>query len=223
MALLEFARGAGLWFSLLVLLVGAAWRVIALLRLGTRPDLSEPRSERRCAGIARGVFGRTFQRNEFRQGARLGALSGYVYHLGLVVIVFGYLPHVAFVARLTGIDWPALPDAIVYLAIGTTIIALLLTLFERLSDPVLRLLSNFDDYFSWFIVFLPLLTGMTVLSGTPPRQGAAALYPLPLAVHLFSVELLLLWLPFGKLGHAFLVFLARGTTAAAMLRKGAAF
>ncbi len=224
LALLEIARGAALWFSLLVLLVGAAWRVIALLWLGTRPDLSEPRSERRCAAIARAVFARTLLRKEFRQSRRFGPLSGYVYHLGLVVIVFGYLPHVAFVARLTGIDWPALPDAIVYLAVGPTIIALLLTLFERLTDPVLRLLSNFDDYFSWFVVFLPLLTGMTVLSGTPPRQGAAsALYPLPLAVHLLSVELLLLWLPFGKLGHAFLVFLSRGTTAAAMARKGASF
>jgi hypothetical protein len=37
-----------------------------------------------------------------------------------------------------------------------------------------------------------------------------------------SVELLFLWLPFGKLAHAFLVFASRGVTGAALTRKGAA-
>ena len=31
----------------------------------------------------------------------------------------------------------------------------------------------------------------------------------------------LIWLPFGKLAHAFLVFVSRGTTGATMTRKGA--
>jgi hypothetical protein len=46
--------------------------------------------------------------------------------------------------------------------------------------------------------------------------------PLPLAIHLLSVELLFVWLPFGKLAHAFLVFASRGVTGAALTRKGAA-
>ncbi len=46
--------------------------------------------------------------------------------------------------------------------------------------------------------------------------------PLPVAIHLLSVELLFAWLPFGKLGHAFLVFFSRGSAGAALARKGAA-
>jgi hypothetical protein len=45
--------------------------------------------------------------------------------------------------------------------------------------------------------------------------------PVPVAIHLLSLELLLVWLPFGKLSHAFLVFLSRGYTGAAFTRKGA--
>jgi len=213
--LLEFARGPALWFSLLVLVFGCAWRLLAILRLGTRPDLSEPRSDRRFAGALRGIFGHMVARKEFR-GGKMGALLGYVYHLGLAAVVFGYLPHILFFERLTGLAWPALPEPLVYLAAGATIIALLVVLFERLGNPVLRLLSGFDDYFSWFVVFLPVLTGMGALG------GGAALYPRPVAIHLLSVELLLVWLPFGKLAHAFLVFLSRGTTGAALARKGAA-
>lgn len=224
MDLLDFARGPALWFSLLVCVGGSAWRIIAIFRLGTRPDLSEPRSRRRFAGALRGIFGRMVQRKEFRNGGKLGAFYGYIYHLGLAAIVFGYLPHVLFFERLTGLAWPPLPAPLIYLSVGFTIVALLMVLIERLTDPVLRLLSDFDDYFSWFVVFLPLLTGMAAINGwsSQPTTGGATLYPLPVAIHLLSVELLLLWLPFGKLAHAFLVFMSRGVSGAALARKGAA-
>jgi nitrate reductase gamma subunit len=221
--LLEFARGPALWASLAVLAAGSAWRVVAILRLGGKPDLSEPRSTRLLAGAMRGILARMIPRREFRDRGRLGIWNGYVYHLGLAVIVFGYLPHIAFVERLTGIAWPALPGPVVYVCVGITFVSLFLALFERLTDPVRRLLSGFDDYFSWIVVFLPLATGMIAIheSYAPGAAPAPPPYPLPVAIHLLSVELLFLWLPFGKLAHAFLVFASRGVTGAALARKGA--
>jgi hypothetical protein len=88
---------------------------------------------------------------------------------------------------------------------------------------VLRLISGFDDYASWVVTMLPMVTGMALLS-----QSLEATYPatpdrpLLVALHLLSLELLLLWLPFGKLSHAFMVFISRATTGAAFARKGAA-
>ena len=49
-----------------------------------------------------------------------------------------------------------------------------------------------------------------------------ARYETLLGLHILSVELLLVWLPFGKLGHAFLVFVSRATTGALFARRGAA-
>jgi nitrate reductase gamma subunit len=221
--LLEFARGPALWASLAVLAAGSLWRIGAILRLASKPDLSEPRSTRLFAGAMRGIFARMIPRREFRGRGRLGVWNGYVYHLGLAVIVFGYLPHIAFVERLTGVAWPALPGPVVYVCVGLTFVSLFLALFERLTDPVRRLLSGFDDYFSWIVVFLPLATGMIAIhqSYVPGAVAAPPLYPLPVAIHLLSVELLFLWLPFGKLAHAFLVFASRAVTGAALARKGA--
>ncbi|TAN53452.1 MAG: nitrate reductase [Betaproteobacteria bacterium] len=222
-ALLEFARGPALWFSLGVLIAGSLWRVFAVWRLGARLDLSEPRSERYLAGALRGIFARMLIRKEFRNSRNLGSFNAYVYHVGLAFVVFGYLPHIRFVERLTGISWPALPAWVMYVAAGPTVVGLLIALLERLSDPVRRLLSGFDDYFSWLVAFLPLLTGMAAVNLAPaPAADGVALYPLPVAIHLLSVELMFLWLPFGKLGHAFLVFFSRGITGAALERKGAA-
>jgi len=222
--LLEFARGPALWFALLVLILGSLWRIVAIWRLGAKPDLSEPRSTRWLAGALHGIFGRMIPRKEFRHSENLGGLNAYVYHIGLALIVFGYLPHIEFIERLTAISWPALPAAVMYLAVGPTLVSLLIALQERLADPVRRLLSGCDDYFSWFVVVLPLATGMAAInqSVSPGAPPAAPLYPLPVAIHLLSAELLLVWLPFGKLAHAFLVFFSRGITGAALARKGAA-
>jgi nitrate reductase gamma subunit len=224
LALLEFARGPALWVSLVVLAAGSLWRIAAILRLGAKPDLSEPRSTQLFAGALRGIFARMWPRQEFRRRGKLGVWNGYVYHLGLAVIVFAYAPHIAFAERLTGIAWPALPGPVVYVCVGLTFVSLFLALLERLTDPVRRLLSGFDDYFSWFVVFLPLATGMMVIQQSyGPGAGASSpADPLAIAVHLLSVELLFVWLPFGKLAHAFLVFAARGVTGAALARKGAA-
>jgi hypothetical protein len=46
-------------------------------------------------------------------------------------------------------------------------------------------------------------------------------YPKLLATHLLSVELLLVWFPFGKLMHAFTIFAARGVQGVDFERKGA--
>lgn len=212
-----------MWASLAILLAGVAWRIWAIFRIRAMTDLSEPRSKRLLAGAWGTIIGHMVPKREFRNSATLATSNAYVYHVGLAVIAFGYLPHVYFVERLTGLWWPPLPAAIVYPAVALTFVSLLISLMYRLTDPVLRLISSFDDYFSWFVVFLPLVTGMAALN-QPYVPGAAqgpSLYPLPLAIHLLSVELLFVWLPFSKLAHAFLVFISRGMTGAAFARRGA--
>ena len=93
----------------------------------------------------------------------------------------GYAPHIAFVRRITGLSWPALPDMVMYLAAGAAIIALLGALASRLTDPVRRRISKADDLITWTITFLPLITGMALVS----EPSAAALthdrmiYPVP--------------------------------------------
>jgi len=224
MDLLEFARGPALWLSLAVMFIGSAWRVIGIFRLKSKTDLSEPRSTRLMAGAMGAIIGHMYPKKEFRDTEKIGTFIAYFYHIGLAIIVFGFLPHIYFIKRLTGISWPALPAPVVYVAVAATFVAMILILMERLTDGVLRLLSNFDDYFSWFVTFLPLVTGMMVINH-PFQAGVTPALPLEptlLAVHLLSVELLFIWLPFGKLSHAFLVFISRGVTGAAFARKGAA-
>ncbi len=47
-------------------------------------------------------------------------------------------------------------------------------------------------------------------------------YQTVLAVHILSVEALMIWFPFSKLMHLFTMFAVRGVTGVLFARKGAA-
>ena len=212
MELLAFARGPALGFSVAVFVLGLAWRLYGIFRRPRRADYSQPRSADTVAGGVRAIFSKMLPPQDVRiRGAQM--INAYAYHLALAVIAFSFAPHIAFVRRYTGIHWPALPDPAMYVATGVAITCLLIALMNRLTDGVQRLLSGFDDYFSWLVTMLPLITGMALI-------GQAK--PVLLAMHLLSLELLLVWLPFGKLAHAALVFVSRYRTGADFTRKGAA-
>ncbi|MEP7260438.1 MAG: hypothetical protein ABI669_04550 [Usitatibacter sp.] len=222
MSLLEFARGPGLAIALILFASGTLWRLYSIFRRPAARVLSEPRSTALVSGAIRGIVRRMWHPATLRRRSLAATLNAYAYHLGLAIVFFGFAPHIAFIQRLTGLSWPAVPGVLFALAVALALVGLIAALLARLTSPVLRLISGFDDYASWAVTMLPLITGMALVS--LPLDSSYPMVPdrpIAVAVHLLSLELLLAWLPFGKLSHAFLVFISRATTGAAFARKGA--
>ena len=222
MELLHLARGPLLQVAVFIFVAGIAWRLLALWRRSPARDLSKPKNEHVLGAALRTLLVRSIPRKGMHPSSTLVTVNPYVFHIGLALIVFGYAPHIDFIGRLTGLRWPALPDAVMYVAAGLTIPSLLLALLFRLTDPTLKLISSFDDYAAWVITFLPVITGMAVVMGpsVAASHGLDPAYPVPLAIHLLSVELLLVWFPFSKLMHALLVIPGRMQFGAMLARRG---
>jgi nitrate reductase gamma subunit len=224
MDLLAFARGPALALALAIFVLGTLWRLGHLMRRPRLRDLSVPRegASPRWRGAINGVLSGLWPRRAFVGRTRFATVNGYVFHVGLALIVFGYAPHIAFLKRLTGLSWPALPDPVMYLAAAATIVALLMAMLVRVSDPVLQLISRPDDHISWAVTLLPVFTGMAVV-GEPSAALSAHGHVVadgPLAIHLLSLELLLVWFPFGKLMHAVLFAFSRGATGIRFNHRG---
>jgi hypothetical protein len=224
MPLLEFARGAGLAIALTLFTLGLAWRLWAIFSRPAAPRLSPPRVDSPPAvGAIRGIVRRMGHPPTLRRHSLGATINAYAYHIGLAIVAFGFVPHIAFIERLTGLAWPAVPGWLFVVAVAAVFVGLANALLMRLTSPVLRLISGYDDYLSWALVMLPMVTGMALIAlpaGVP--YPVVPERPVALALHLISLELLLAWLPFGKLSHAVLVFVSRATTGAAFARKGAA-
>ena len=224
MDLLDFARGPVLVLAVLVFVLGVAWRLAGVLRRPRLPDLSPARegAPPRWLGALRGIARGLWPRRTFGTSAFISGLNGYVFHIGLALIFFGYAPHIDFIRRHLGLGWPALPDAVMYLAAGVTILSMILALVLRLTDPVLKLISSGNDWLSWALTFLPVITGMAVITDASVLTLVRdhPIFRGPLALHLLTFELLLLWFPFGKLMHAFLFPFARGATGVRFSHRG---
>ncbi len=223
MDLLDWARGPLLAVSIFIFVAGIAWRLISLWRLpAPRAPAAQAREKFSTGNALAAAFTRMVPRGGFHPSATLITINPYVFHIGLALVFFGYAPHIAFIRRLTGLGWPALPDMVMYLAAAASIASLLLALMFRLSDPVLRQISKADDTITWAVTLLPLLTGMAVISEPSANILARShtVYRTPLAVHLLTLELLLVWFPFGKLMHAFLVLPSRMQLATFFGRRG---
>jgi nitrate reductase gamma subunit len=217
MELLEFARGPALQFAITIFVAGVVFRVVSLFMMWRTRDSSEGSSRERPVVVAaiREIIRRLWPQAAYKQRTMFALINGYVLHVGLALCVFFLMPHILFIKDLFGISWGALPNNVIYAVGVLTVGSMIAALVMRFANPAQRIISTFDDWFSWLVTFLPLISGLIASSHLGAR------YETLLALHMLSVALLLIWLPFGKLMHFFLVFVTRSQTGAHLSHRGA--
>ena len=217
MELLEFARGPALSFAIAVFCGGLAFRLFSLFLMWRTKDSSAGRDREKPVAVAalREIIRRLWPQSAYKQRTLFALINGYVFHIGLAIILFFLLPHIAFFKDLIGLSWPHLPNNVIYAISIITLMSMIAALVMRFSNPAQRIISTFDDWFSWLVTFLPVLTGVLAASHLGAR------YETLLGLHILSVCLLLVWIPFGKLMHFFLVFVTRSQTGAHLSHRGA--
>lgn len=213
--LLTFARGSALDWAMMLFVAGVVLRLFEIFGLGRKADLAKPRTAGPGSGW-RTIAMRSMPKADTLKRDAVTYVSGYTFHIGLLVSIFFFAPHIEFFRSLAGFRWPGLPSALVDALVVIAMVALCVSLAHRLSSPVKRMLSGISDYAAWAMTLLPLLTGYLAY------HHLLLEYTLMLALHLFSIELLLVLLPFTKLFHAFSIFISRWYNGDIAARKGVA-
>ena len=200
--LLAWARGPGFDIALTIFVAGMLLRLLEVLALGNKPDLSPPRGSG-PKGAVQTLLSRNLPRKTVFEREPLRIINGYVLHIGFFIVLFLYGPHIVLFESFLGFGWPALPSGMIDAVGAITILSLIAALVFRLNNKVIRFLSTKDDYVAWTVTLLPLLTGYMAYN------HLVASYTMMLALHLLSVELLLVVAPFTKLTHMFSFAMAR--------------
>lgn len=209
----SWVRGPGFQLAVIIFVAGVIIRLLEILLLGRKANLAEARGSAMQGGfrtiVSRSIPDKgTFKKSSFK------IVSGYIFHIGLLVTIFFYTPHILFFKDVLGFSWPALPSAVIDVLAMVSIITLFAVLFDRLRNPVTRFLTTPQDLLIWFVTIFPLITGYMAFH----RTGLSA--PSLLGLHILSVELLLIVFPFTKLMHAFTFIMARWYNGAVSGYKG---
>jgi nitrate reductase gamma subunit len=199
---LNWVRGQGFQIAVIIFIAGIIIRFGEILLLGRKANLAEPKGSEMIGGLQTIVTRSVPDKSTFKRST-FTVVAGYIFHLGLFVTIFLFAPHILMFKDIIGFGWPSLPTPVVDAMAVVTIIALLAVLTHRMRDSVLKFLTTKEDYLVWMLTILPLITGYMAFH----RIGMSA--PTLLAIHILSVELLLVVFPFTKLMHTFTFALSR--------------
>jgi nitrate reductase gamma subunit len=210
---LSWVRGPAFQVAIAVFVFGISFRLLEILLLGRASEYSAPRGSAVRGGF-RTLLTRTLSEESIFRRAPLLIIAGYVFHLGLFIVILLLVPHILVFKDLLGFSWYGLPTPLIDAVAVITLLALFILLIYRIKHPVLRFLSTSQDYFAWLITFLPLLTGYMAY------HHMINPYPVILGLHILSVEILMVFFPFTKLMHAFTLVIARWYNGANAGHKG---
>ncbi len=210
MSFLEFVEGPLFYIAMGIFVLAGLWRLIGIIRFGRRKDISPPKGSA-AAGFVKGNLRHFFPRGMFARRTWVHILGGYSFHLGLFVLFFFGTFHIAFIEQYLGVSWTGLPHWGFILVSQIAFAGLIVLWVRRISDPVMRLISDWDDHVGTWLTFLVMLTGCLAL-----QESHVALR----ATHMLFVDVWLIYFPFSRLMHAFTFVLSRGNTGATYGRKG---
>jgi len=202
MTLLDFARGPAMQWALIIFLAGVTFRLAGIFLFGHKKPLSPARGNATVAGY-KAIVTRFMPNAVFHRRIGTVHIMSLAWHFGFIFVLLFFQPHIVFFEGLLGLSWPGVANSIVMPVAGITLVLLALAFVRRLNHPVLKLLSNFGDFATILVTALPLVTGMLASAHVGLR------YETMLAVHLLSISLFLIWVPFSKLMHIILFLPSR--------------
>jgi len=212
---LIWTRGDAFTVAISIFLIGISIRLMEILFLGRKVDLSEPRGTEWGPGFKNIVTRSVVDRGTFKRSPFV-VIVGYIWHIGFFICVLLFIPHIEVINATLGLKWPGLANPLVDATTAVTIFAMIAMLWHRMTHPVMKFLTTYEDYLVWTVTFLPLLSGYLAY------HRMIEPYPLAMGLHILSVELLLVIFPFTKLMHTLTLFIARWYSGAIMGRKGIA-
>ena len=199
---LNWVRGPGMDIAVTIFIIGIIYRVARNFMIGRKASLAEPRGSEWGPGLTT-VWRRSYFHTGMTNRGYFTLIAGYTFHIAFLLILFFQVQHVLWFKSVLGFAWPALPPIVITTLAVLGIGALFAVLVDRLIDPVKRMLSDYQDYLTWFLTTFPLVTGFMLFNKMGlPYKGL-------LATHILSFELLLVAVPFTKLTHMVTVFIAR--------------
>ena len=209
----EFASGPLVWISVFRFVAGLVYRVVTLFRLTEKkavvtctltvpkdkPAPSISAEDRKLQTIAR------FQNIVLGKHPIMAIVSG-VFHFCLFVAPVFLMAHNLILRSSLGIRLPSLPDVLVDVLTLVVLGCAVFFLIRRIAVPKVAAISCGNDYGVLLIAAVPFLTGFMAYHQLFD-------YKTVLTRHVLTGELMLIAIPFTKVGHMVFFFFTRLTMA----------
>ena len=112
MEFLLWVRGPAFNVALAVLIIGMLVRLLEIFLLGRRTNYAEPRGGEWGPGL-RTLWSRSFPDPGTFKRASFNVIVGWIWHLGFLIVLLLFIPHIELVEKTFSLSWPGLPNPLV--------------------------------------------------------------------------------------------------------------
>jgi len=200
----ELARGPLMWIATMVFIGGIGYRVVQLFRMTRKKERGycPAHAVREASPEERKLKAIVFLQNTLLGQHPVMAIVSLVFHVCLFAVPVLTHAHNLLLRESWGVSFFSLPDGLIDIMTVIVLLGALFFLVRRLVVPRVRAVSMLEDYLVLFITAAPFLTGFLAY-----HQWAD--YRTIITVHMLAGQLMLMAIPFTKLGHMVFFFFAR--------------
>lgn len=195
----EFVSGPLVWFSFVVFFLGSFYRLASMLWVAKKDKVVYPYLSVKYSLRSLLHWVTPFGSRNMRKQPGMTILT-FAFHLCLIITPLFLMPHIILIQKAWKISWWALPKSVADALTVIVIIACLIFLIRRVTNPTVKFVTVASDYLLLAIAIAPFLTGFL-----SDHQGVA--YRPMLIVHILTGNIMLIAIPFTRLSHMlFFVF-----------------
>jgi nitrate reductase gamma subunit len=201
-SLYNLLRGPLVWIAFLVFIGGSIYKVREMILLAKNEKVVMPYISLKLT--LRSLFHWLIPFNSVNWRLRpIITIVTFLFHIGLVFTPIFLVAHNVLIHESWGISWwtlsESLADIMTMIVIGSCIFFFL----RRIFAPEVRFVTFANDYVILAISFLPFITGFFAYhQWLLPNKTMVIL-------HMLFGEMMLIAIPFTRLGHMFYFFLTR--------------
>jgi len=197
----EVITGPLLWTSFIVFIGGGLFKLLWMVKLATNDRVVFPRMGLRYSLTSFFRWLIPFTRTNMKKRPIM-TIGTFVFHISLIITPLFLLPHNLLWYESWNISWWCFPETFADIMTVLVICSCVFFLVRRLVVPEVQLVTHPSDYVLLLIALAPFLTGFLA-------YHQWFVYKPMLLVHILTGELLLISIPFTRLTHMFLFFVAK--------------
>ena len=203
--MVDFIRGQLISISLLVFILGLIYQLIQFFRLTKEKEWVYPplevKSEKKTAGKWVSLCLASLNGTMWKTYPVVTVMTS-VFHVFLVMVPIFLLGHNMLLDQSWGLSLWSLPESITDILTVIILICVAFFLARRLFLARVRAITTLYDYLILLIALAPFLTGYFAY-----HQWFN--YDTVITLHILAGEVMLITIPFTKLGHMLFFFLYR--------------
>lgn len=201
MDMYELVRGPLAWIALIIFVAGCLYRIVALFISGKKEPTIYPSTS--IKGAARSIlhglipFGSAYMRKQ-----PVFSIVTISFHLCVIILPLFLLAHIVLWYESWQILWWSLPDLLADLMAVWVILACIYFLVRRGVVPEVKKVTRPADVLLLVIILLTFFSGFLAYHQWGPYRPI-------LILHVLAGEILLVVIPFSKLGHMLFFMFSR--------------